>query len=686
MLTGSCDAPRIRSDRFPRLEFAFPLVPRYPGKISCRVGIAVACGCGTGSRIVLSMTSVAVPAARPHHADRWAAVTVVLTVLGLAGGIAALLIARSAPAHFRDGMLQSVCYLVPYGLAGAFLLRHRPDLPFGWLLAGTSALLTITVFALGIGGIALLHGHQGGGVILLIEVRSLQFMSVAVQGLVNIRFPGGRISSRFGRWPNALMVGGLVLLITGGFLSSSVPEGLSADLHRTIVNPLSGDSVFAHAADLSEVGGPLIVLLGLIAGIHIIVRAWRSHGLERQQLMWRAAGVAISLLLFPLAVMDLLPSVAYLVDGTVFVVTLAVPIIRYRLWEIDAVIRRSAAYALVTAVLAAAYLAVAAIGASIASDRAGIVVAAFVVAMAFGSARVASQRAVDRVFYGQRNDPYRTMSDMNRRLAAVAEPGTVLPAVVSGVAISVRLPYVAIERGEAILAAHGSPTAAEPERWQLTYRGTPVGTLVAAPRSGETAFGGRDRTVLGNVADQLGAAVHAEALTADLIESRQRLVNAREDERRRLRRELHDSLGPMLTALGLNVDAARARLAALPEAAAAEAEATLARAKEIASRAIGDLRGIVYDLRPPALDDLGLVGAVRANAAKLTDGIGITVTVEPDDVGELPAAVEVAAFRIAVEGVKLPGASDSALTSARSAGTSCRASARNSQAELHRSA
>ncbi len=575
--------------------------------------------------------------------------TVVLTVLGLAGGIAALLIARSAPADFRDGMLQSVCYLVPYGLAGAFLLRHRPDLPFGWLLAGASVLLTIAVFALGIGGIAILQGHQSGGVVLLIEVGSLQFMSVAVQGLVNIRFPYGRISSRFDRWLNVLMVGGLVLLIIGGFLSSSVPEGLSADLHRTIVNPLTGDSAFAHAADLSETGGPLIVLLGIVAGIHIIVRARRAHGLERQQLMWRAAGVVVSLLLFPLAVTNLLPSVAYLLDGTVFVVTLAVPIIRYRLWEIDAVIRRSAAYALVTAILAAAYLAVAAIGASVASERAGIVVAAFVVAMAFGPARVASQRAVDRVFYGQRNDPYRTMSDMNRRLAAVAEPGTVLPGVVSSVAMSVRLPYVAIERGETILAAHGSPTAAEPERWQLTYRGTPVGTLVAAPRGGETAFDGRDRTVLGNLADQLGAAVHAEALTADLIESRQRLVNAREDERRRLRRELHDSLGPMLTALGLNVDAARARLAAVGEA--AEAEATLARAKEIASRAIGDLRGIVYDLRPPALDDLGLVGAVRANAAKLTDGTGIAVTVEPDDVGELPAAVEVAAFRIAVEAV-----------------------------------
>ena len=115
-----------------------------------------------------------------------------------------------------------------------------------------------------------------------------------------------------------------------------------------------------------------------------------------------------------------------LADGTVFVATLVIPVVRYRLWDIDAVIRRSAGYAVVTIVLALAYLAIAAIGAVIASVWAGVVVAAFVVAMAYGPARAASQRAVDRMFYGQRNDPYRALSEVNRRLAAVAEPGTVL--------------------------------------------------------------------------------------------------------------------------------------------------------------------------------------------------------------------------------------------------------------------
>ena len=136
--------------------------------------------------------------------------------------------------------------------------------------------------------------------------------------------------------------------------------------------------------------------------------------------------------------------------------------------------------------------------------------------------------------------------------------------MVAAVAESLRLPYVAIERpGDgSVLAASGEPTAAgdaRAGRWPLSYQGLTVGTLVAWPRRGEETFDPRDRAVLADIARQAGAAVHAEALTADLLDSRQRLVSAREEERRRLRRDLHDGLGPLLTGIGLNLDAARAR-------------------------------------------------------------------------------------------------------------------------------
>jgi len=223
--------------------------------------------------------------------------------------------------------------------------------------------------------------------------------------------------------------------------------------------------------------------------------------------------------------------------------------------------------------------------------------------------------------------------------------------VVTTVAESLRLPYVAIERpGDgSVLARHGErqPTDTELGRWPLVSQGTDVGTLVAAPRRGESTLDGRDRAVLADLARQAGAAVHAEALTADLAASRQRIVEAREEERRRLRRELHDGLGPLLTSVGLNLDAMRAQLTQ----GQGDPLALLARAKDASSQAIADLRTVVYSLRPPALDDLGVVGAITAHVRRLGDGSRIDIEVENHTLPALPAAIEVAMFRIAVEAV-----------------------------------
>jgi signal transduction histidine kinase len=247
---------------------------------------------------------------------------------------------------------------------------------------------------------------------------------------------------------------------------------------------------------------------------------------------------------------------------------------------------------------------------------------------------------VDRLFYGERHDPYQVLSDVGRRLDAVAVPGDVLPAVVTAVAGTLRLPYAAVEGPDGAVIAAAGTAGAVVERWPLTYQGTPMGALVASPRRGEAAFDARDREVLGELARQAGPAVRAEALTADLLESRQRLVTAREEERRRLRRDLHDGIGPMLTGLGLNLDAARAAVAR-----GAEPDTYLAAAKDASAQVITDLRDVVYDLRPPALDDLGLTGAITVHAERL----GAELALDAAGLPALPAAVEVAALRTAVE-------------------------------------
>ena len=574
--------------------------------------------------------------------------------------VVALLQTAAAPDDYRDGMLTSVSYAVPYAVTGAFLIARRPDLPFGWLLSGAAVLAALGSGAASLAYLAVSHGASQRLAFVGFAASGTALLPAAVQGLVNVRFPSGRPSSRGGRVLEIALITGIVLAFAGGVFSDQKLTLVRPDSTvEQISNPLTGGTAVGRiAADLSAVA-PAVVLLGLIAGLGVVRRAWKASGIERYQLRWRAYGVVLSLILFPFAVSGVLPVAIDLLDGLFFVTTLAIPVVRYRLWAIDTVIRRSVAYALVTIAVAGMFAAIAAFGTAVASQRAGFILAAAVAAVTFAPARSYSQRLVDHFFYGQRNDPYRALSDLGRRLAGVAAPGEVLPAVVTAVAESLRLPYVAIERPAdgSVLAAFGKPAATEDaraERWPLSYQGVTVGVLVAEPRGGEQAFDPRDRVVLGDIARQAGAAVHAEALTADLLDSRQRLVSAREEERRRLRRDLHDGLGPLLTGVGLNIDAARAHAGRGRGRDGEENEdlgLLLSRAKDGTAQAIADLRGIVYGLRPSSLDDLGLAGAIAAHIRRLGEGTSVRITLDAGQLTDLPAAVEVAAFRIAVEAV-----------------------------------
>jgi signal transduction histidine kinase len=156
-----------------------------------------------------------------------------------------------------------------------------------------------------------------------------------------------------------------------------------------------------------------------------------------------------------------------------------------------------------------------------------------------------------------------------------------------------------------------------------------------------------DRHLLENIAHQAGMAVHAVNLTVDLQRSRQRLVTTREEERRRLRRDLHDGLGPNLASQGLKLAAVKQLLEKNPTAAIPFLDQVMEQNKST----VADVRRLVYGLRPPALDELGLVAAIRDHVAGM-DGkstLQIEITEPPDGLPPLSAAVEVAAYRIVLE-------------------------------------
>ena len=259
------------------------------------------------------------------------------------------------------------------------------------------------------------------------------------------------------------------------------------------------------------------------------------------------------------------------------------------------------------------------------------------------------QGGVNRLMYGERDDPYAVLSRLGLRLETTLAPEAVLPTIVETVAQALKLPYVAIalkQDDEMVVAAAYGICEHEPLTLPLAYQGETIGQLLVVPREQGRGLTIAYRRLLQSIAHQTGVAAHAVRLTADLQRSRERLVTAREEERRRLQRDLHDGLGPVLASFTLKLDAARNLLVSDPAA----TNALLLDLKTQTQATIIDVRRLVYDLRPPVLDQLGLVAAIRQQAAPYHNQNGLRITIEaPDHLPSLPAAVEVAAYRIMQE-------------------------------------
>jgi signal transduction histidine kinase len=229
---------------------------------------------------------------------------------------------------------------------------------------------------------------------------------------------------------------------------------------------------------------------------------------------------------------------------------------------------------------------------------------------------------------------------------------------VETVAEALKLPYaaIALKEGEAFIIAAEylrSPVltpqdSSKMEILPLLYQLETIGQLILAPRAPGEPFSQTDRRLLETIARQTGIAAYNVRLTQDLQRSRERLVTTREEERRRLRRDLHDGLGPVLASMSFKLDA----IHNLAERNVDTVKQMAAELKAQIQEALTDIRRIAYDLRPPALDELGLVGALKAHISSANQVQGLRITLEsPEDPPPLPAAVEVAAYRIAIEAI-----------------------------------
>ena len=254
------------------------------------------------------------------------------------------------------------------------------------------------------------------------------------------------------------------------------------------------------------------------------------------------------------------------------------------------------------------------------------------------------------MMYGERDDPVTVFTQLGEMMEATSSPKAMLSGLVETIAQTLKLPYAAIELGTGTevedVAVYGSPVGKE-IRFSRVYQAEQIGSLVVSQRRVAEEFSQTDQELLENIASQTGAAAYAAQLNYKLQRSRARLVTAREEERRRIRRDLHDELGPQLASQTLIVEALEKRMQNDPESAAH----LLGELKKHTQSAVQDIRRLVYDLRPPALDDLGLVSAIREAVATYHQS-GVSCTIEaPDPMPDLPAAVEVATYRIIQEAV-----------------------------------
>lgn len=430
-----------------------------------------------------------------------------------------------------------------------------------------------------------------------------------------------------------------------------------------------------------------LVLFTAIVAAQIYRYLRVSNTTQRQQTKWIVFGVVVALCTLILfdnisafvpsfpqedPVIALSSIVVVLLFFSLIPLTIGVAILRYRLWDIDILINRTLVYSALTASVSGIYvLVVGYLGVLFHSETAQLplqLIATGIVAMLFQPIHARLQRGINRLMYGERDDPYGVIARLGQRLEGVLAPEAVLPTVVETVAHALKLPYVAIalatddrrqmtEDNLTIAAAYGSqPATASPcHRVTVSYQGEQVGQLILAPRAPGEAFSHADQRLLAVLAQQAGVAAHAVQLTlalqqttSDLQLARERLISAREEERRRLRRDLHDGIGPVLASLIQRLDKVRVLIPREPETAIARVDDV----KGLVRTTLTEVRRLVYALRPPVLDEFGLISAIREHVVQYdgTSGLRVLLTT-PERLPPLPAAVEVAAYRITLEGL-----------------------------------
>jgi signal transduction histidine kinase len=490
--------------------------------------------------------------------------------------------------------------------------------------------------------------------------------------LLPLLFPDGRLPSR--RWGYLAWAGValcLLAFVTTAFGTPWFPMGSGPDGEIRLVNPLHVPAL-EPVAWIGEAFWPLLLVMFALAVVSMVLRFRRSKGVERQQLKWFAFAAVVLVIDFIATSVAEPFGISYgpwieVLSGLTFLgipVAVGISILQFRLWDLDVVVRKTVAAGALVVLAVAVYAVAVALFALVAAGR-ETTGSLFVIALAFGIAfrpvmRVA-RRFADRLVYGKRATPYEVLTEFSDRMRTSFATEDILPrmAQVLGEGTGAEVARIwlrvgsefrpeaswpadtsaaaPIHRGEDPLQVPGEAVT------EVRDRGELLGALSVRMPASDPMSPSKEKLVQ-DLAAQAGLVLRNVRLVEDLRASRQRLVAAQDEERRRLERNIHDGAQQQLVAL-----AVKARLARqLTERDPAKAAEMLGQIEVETQTALEDLRDLARGIYPPLLADRGLVAALEAQSRK----VPVPVSVEADGVGRYPVDVEATIYFCTLEALQ----------------------------------
>jgi signal transduction histidine kinase len=544
---------------------------------------------------------------------------------------------------------------------GFVLAFRRPRNPIGWLLLAAALGLGLRAFShhYGLHGLVAAPGSWPAARAAMWLSNWIWVIPLAMLAFVFLLFPTGRLRTR--RWrPAAWFVGAALALATVGALVTA-----SHIWAHPFPTSLRQQGILTVAVTFVALFAALLVSVAAL-----VVRFARSVGEERLQLKWFAAAavlvLAVLIATFPIT------SVAVNVLGDLtflcLFVAIAIAVLKYRLYDIDIVISKAVLYGSLAVFITAVYAGlVVGVGTLAGNRRSPLLtaLAAAVVAVAFQPARQRAGRLANRVVYGRRATPYQVLSDFAQRIGGTYSAGEVLPQMAHIVAEGTGAKHVVVwlRVGDQLRphASSGSagadlqPVALPVDGQELpplpgaemsvpvVHQGQLLGAIsLTMPRDEPLRPAGQQ--LIADVASQAGLVLANAGLIEDLRASRQRLVTAQDEARRRLERNIHDGAQQDLVALGIKLNLAELTVAEDP----AQSGQVFGELKADTAGALENLRDLARGIYPPLLADLGLAAALNAQASKSA----VPVTVEADGVGRFGQDTEAAVYFCCLEALQ----------------------------------